>query len=72
MNKQISIKIDDVEYVRSDLATTKADTFEGLKYIICLTYLARVFAGYLESREGQEVVMRKARGRGREREKKNG
>ena len=61
MNKKNSIKIDDVEYVRSDLATTKADTFEGLKYIICRTYSAGVFAGYLESRVGQEVVMRKAR-----------
>ena len=61
MSKPNSIKIDDVEYVRSDLATTKADTFEGLKYIICRTYSAGVFAGYLESRVGQEVVMRKAR-----------
>ena len=61
MNKKNSIKIDDVEYVRSDLATMKADTFEGLKYIICRTYSAGVFAGYLESRVGKEVVMRKAR-----------
>jgi hypothetical protein len=32
-----------------------------LKYVICRTYSAGVFAGYLESRKGQEVVMRDAR-----------
>lgn len=31
------------------------------KYVICRTYSAGVFAGYLESRKGQEVVMSKAR-----------
>lgn len=32
-----------------------------LKYVIVRTYSAGVFAGYLESRNGQEVVMREAR-----------
>lgn len=32
-----------------------------MKYVICRTYSAGVFAGYLESRIGQEVVMVKAR-----------
>jgi len=31
------------------------------KYVICRTYSAGVFAGYLVSRKGQEVVMRDAR-----------
>lgn len=31
------------------------------KYVICRTYSAGAFAGYLESRNGQEVVMTKAR-----------
>ena len=31
------------------------------KYVICRTYSAGVFAGYLESRKGQEVVMSAAR-----------
>jgi hypothetical protein len=61
VSKPETIMIDDVKYVRSDSISTKADTFEGLKYIICRTYSAGVFAGYLESRTGQEVVMRKAR-----------
>jgi hypothetical protein len=32
-----------------------------LKYVIVRTYSAGVFAGYIESRTGQEVVMRDAR-----------
>lgn len=31
------------------------------KFVICRTYSAGVFAGYLESRDGKEVVMTKAR-----------
>ena len=33
----------------------------GLKYVIVRTYSAGVFAGYLESQVGQEVVMLNAR-----------
>lgn len=38
-----------------------APNLDGMKYVICRTYSAGVFAGYLESRTGQEVVMRNAR-----------
>ena len=38
-----------------------AEEFDGMKYCIVRTYSAGVFAGYVESRQGQEVVMRKAR-----------
>lgn len=34
---------------------------EVLKYVICRTYSAGVFAGYLEKREGQEVTLLNAR-----------
>ena len=34
---------------------------QGNRYVICRTYSAGVFAGYLESRNGQEVVLTKAR-----------
>ena len=61
MEKPESIKIDDVEYVRADKLSVKADSLDGMKYVICRTYSAGVFAGYLESRNGQEVVMRNAR-----------
>jgi hypothetical protein len=31
------------------------------KYVICRTYSAGVFAGYLESKKGQEVILSNAR-----------
>lgn len=34
---------------------------DGMQYVIARTYSAGVFAGYLESRKGREVVMRDAR-----------
>ena len=34
---------------------------DGLKYVIVRTYSAGVFAGYMESRNGQEVVLKDAR-----------
>lgn len=44
---------------KADCATK--DRANGMKYVICRTYSAGVFAGFLESRNGQEVVMRDAR-----------
>ena len=35
--------------------------YQDLKYVMARTYSAGVFAGYLESREGREVVLRDAR-----------
>lgn len=35
--------------------------WRDLKYVICRTYSAGVFAGHLEGRNGQEVVLRHAR-----------
>lgn len=34
---------------------------DGMKYVIVRTYSAGVFAGYLKSRNGQEVILKKAR-----------
>ncbi len=60
MSKPEVIKIDDVEYVRKD-SVSGVPMKDGMKYVICRTYSAGVFAGFLESRNGQEVVMRQAR-----------
>lgn len=49
------IIVDGVEYTSTE---TKSN---NMKYVICRTYSAGVFAGYLEKREGQEVVLRQAR-----------
>ena len=59
MSKPESIMIDDVKYVRA--GSIQAQDLNGMKYVIARTYSAGVFAGYLESRTGQEVVMRNAR-----------
>lgn len=56
------IEINGEKYVKKgDAENSKAETLDGMKYVICRTYSAGVFAGYLESRTGQEVVLRKAR-----------
>lgn len=53
----------DVEYLISELESerARAETLNCLPYKIVRTYSAGVFAGFLESRNGQEVVLRKAR-----------
>ena len=52
------IIIDDVKYVPQK---GNAGTLDGLKYVICRTYSAGVFAGYLEKKEGKEVTLINAR-----------
>lgn len=54
-----TIKINEVEYVRKD-SLPKAEPING-EYRIVRTYSAGVFFGIVESRNGQEVVMRNAR-----------
>ena len=61
MSKPTTIKIDDIEYVRKDLTAASAQSLDGKKYVIVRTLSAGVFAGYLESRNGQEAVLLKAR-----------
>jgi len=55
------IQINGDMYVRKSDINKMADTYEGMKYVICRTYSAGVFAGYLEKREGKEGVLRNAR-----------
>ena len=61
MSKPETLKIDDVEYVRKDSINQKAESLDGMPYKIVRAEATGVFAGYVESREGREVVMRKAR-----------
>jgi hypothetical protein len=53
------IIIDGVEYVEK--STQKAEKMDNMEYKIVRTYSAGVFAGYFESRNGREVVIRNAR-----------
>ena len=48
-------------YIREDCVSKKAPSLEGMEYVMCRTYSAGVFAGYLSKRDGQEVTLKKAR-----------
>lgn len=50
--------INGVMYIKE---SSQAKNLELMKYVIIRTYSAGVFAGYLKSREGQEVVLLHAR-----------
>lgn len=56
-----TIKIDDIEYVRKDSISGKAESLDGMRYVILRTYSAGCFAGYLEKQDGQNVTLRNAR-----------
>ena len=63
MTQPTTIKIDNVEYVRSDSVQNKekAAKLKGMDYAIVRTYSAGVFAGYLQERDGKEVKLAQAR-----------
>ena len=48
-------------YVGKSDVSEMAGKHDGMEYCIVRTYSAGVFAGYVESRNGQEVVVRTAR-----------
>jgi len=62
MSEPETMKINNVEYIRKDsVETKKAESLDGMPYMIVRTYSAGVFAGYLKSRNGQEAEVLKAR-----------
>jgi hypothetical protein len=61
MSKPNTIKIDETEYIRKDSINTQATPRDGMRYVLVRTHSAGVFAGYLESQDGQVVVLRDAR-----------
>jgi hypothetical protein len=61
MSKEIEvISINGVDYVKKD-AVKNYPVKDGLRYCIVRTYSAGVFAGYIESQNGQEVTILNAR-----------
>jgi len=61
MSKEIEvISINGVDYVKKDTIKSYPQK-DGLKYVIVRTYSAGVFAGYIESQNGQEVTVLNAR-----------
>ena len=57
MGKKECVIVNGKRYVPEDEMMVKDD----MKYVLVRTYSAGVFAGWLESRNGQEVVLRQAR-----------
>jgi hypothetical protein len=55
------IIVNGIPYIPKSESMCMAEKIDGLPYKIVRTYSAGVFAGYVESRTGQEVVMRNAR-----------
>jgi hypothetical protein len=55
------ITINGTVYIPKSEVTQKAESMDGLEYVIVRTYSAGVFAGYLKTRNGKEVVMIQAR-----------
>lgn len=58
MNNLKTINIDGIEYIPKTECIEKEVSYE---YVIIRTYSAGVFAGYLKSRTGKEVVLAHAR-----------
>lgn len=54
-----TVVIGGIEYTPKTEVAVKS--LSGMPYVIVRTYSAGVFAGYLESRNGQEAVVRRAR-----------
>lgn len=62
MNAEVKeMTINGATYVLKGSENAQAESYNGMSYVIVRTYTAGVFAGFLESRNGQEVVMRNAR-----------
>lgn len=55
------IEINGVIYVPKDSVTQMSPKLDGMEYCMVRTYSAGVFAGYIESRDGKEAVLRNAR-----------
>ena len=58
LNGTVYVPETELEKVKGNV---KAAELDGMKYCIVRTYSAGVFAGYVESRNGQEVVIRNVR-----------
>ena len=56
------VDINGTKYVPADsVQTQKAESVDGMEYVIVRTYSAGVHAGYMKSRDGKEIVLIKAR-----------
>ena len=63
MKETTKIKINEEVYIKESeiQKNVPEEKMDGMEYCIIRTYSAGVFAGYLESREGKEAVIRNSR-----------
>lgn len=62
MDQKINeIEINGVAYVPKSSVSFPTSCLDGMEYCMVRTYSAGVFAGYVESRDGKEAVLRNAR-----------
>ena len=61
MSTPSTIKIDEVEYVRADELPAPAENAEGLRYAIVRSRDQGVMSGFVQSVEGQQVTLLRAR-----------
>lgn len=55
------VNINGVTYIKKDSVSEMPPKLDGMEYCMVRTYSAGVFAGYIESRNGKEAVLRHAR-----------
>lgn len=55
------IEINGITYIPKDSVAEMAPKLDGMEYCMVRTFSAGVFAGYIESRNGKEAVLRNAR-----------
>lgn len=55
------IEINGITYIPKDSVVEMAPKLDGMEYCMVRTFSAGVFAGYIESRNGKEAVLRNAR-----------
>lgn len=58
---ETEIIINGVEYVPKVTENTPAKKIKGMRYVICRTCSAGVFAGYVAKQKGKEVTLNQAR-----------
>lgn len=61
INGETFVRKSDVDAAIKSAAEVPAKDRDGMQYCMVRTYSAGVFAGYVQSRDGKEVVMRDAR-----------
>lgn len=59
--KITEIEINGITYIPKDSVAEMAPRLDGTEYCMVRTFSAGVFAGYIESRNGKEAILRNAR-----------